>query len=132
MIAISVIELKSNESNLFVTELTPLTAATIEPHMIIEVRPCKRFKGAWVAFEAPGVEPAFATPDAKRKAIDYACERFGGSAGEVHVHDESGEIVERKIAVEGRGQYPQGVVIKRSSAAAKSQRFSGSGLHDYI
>ena len=27
--------------------------------MIIEVRPCRKFKGAWVAFEAPGVEPAF-------------------------------------------------------------------------
>ena len=31
---------------------------------IIEVRPCKKFKGAWVAFEALGVEPAFAEPDA--------------------------------------------------------------------
>ena len=27
---------------------------------IIEVRPCRKFKGAWVAPEAPGVEPAFA------------------------------------------------------------------------
>src|SRR4029077_7870337 len=33
-----------------------------------EVRPSKEFRGAWVAFEAPGVEPAFAAPDAKRKA----------------------------------------------------------------
>ena len=40
----------------------------------------EKFKGAWVAFEAPGVEPAFAAPDAKRKAIDYACGHFGGSA----------------------------------------------------
>jgi len=31
VIAISVIELKSNESNLLATELTPVTAATIEP-----------------------------------------------------------------------------------------------------
>ena len=53
---------------------------------IIEVRPSKKFKSAWVAFEAPGVEPAFAAPDAKRKAIDYACGRFGGSAGEVHIY----------------------------------------------
>ena len=25
---------------------------------IIEVLPCKKFKDAWVAFEAPGVEPS--------------------------------------------------------------------------
>ena len=76
---------------------------------IIEVRRCKKFKGAWVAFEAPGVEPAFAAPDAKRKAIDYACGRFGGSAGEVHIYDESGETIERSIVIDVRGQYPQSV-----------------------
>ena len=48
----------------------------------------QKFKGA---FEALGVEPAFAAPDAKREAIDYACGRFGGGAGEVHIYDESGE-----------------------------------------
>jgi hypothetical protein len=37
---------------------------------IIEIRPSKKFNGAWVAFEAPGVQPAFGVPDAKRKAID--------------------------------------------------------------
>ena len=26
---------------------------------VIEVRPCEKFKNAWVAFEAPGVEPRF-------------------------------------------------------------------------
>jgi hypothetical protein len=67
----------------------------------------QEIKGAWVAFEAPGVEPAFAAPNAKRKAIDYACGRFGGSAGEVHIYDESGEIIERNIVIDGRGQYPQ-------------------------
>ena len=56
--------------------------------MVIEVRPPKRFRGAWVAFEVLGVEPAFAAPDAKRKAIDYACGRFGGGAGEVHVYSD--------------------------------------------
>jgi hypothetical protein len=75
--------------------------------MIIEVEPCKKFKDAWVSFEALGAEPAFAAPEAKSKEIDYACGRFGGSAREVHVYDGSGEVVERKIAVEGRGQYPQ-------------------------
>jgi Sulfatase len=32
------------------------------------------------------VEPAFAAPDAKRKAIASACQRFGGRAGEVRVY----------------------------------------------
>jgi hypothetical protein len=64
----------------------------------IEVRPSKKFKGAWISLEAPGVEPAFAAPDAKQKAIDYACGRFGGGTGEVHVYDEFGKSVERKIA----------------------------------
>jgi len=75
---------------------------------IIEVRPSRKFKDAWVAFEAPGVEPAFATPDAKRKAIDYACGRFGGGAGEVHVYGDDALTFERKIAIDGRGQYRQG------------------------
>jgi hypothetical protein len=44
---------------------------------IIEVRPSKKFRGAWVAFEDPGIEPAFAAPDAKQKAILYACGGFG-------------------------------------------------------
>ena len=74
---------------------------------VIEVRPSKRFTGAWVSFEAPGVEPAFAAPDAKRKAIDYACGRFGGSTGEVRVFGEDAATIERKIVIDGRGQYPQ-------------------------
>jgi hypothetical protein len=41
---------------------------------IIEVRPSQKFKGAWAAVEAPGVEPAFATntPKAKADAMSYA------------------------------------------------------------
>lgn len=74
---------------------------------IIEVRPSKKFKGAWVSFEAPGVEPAFAAPDAKRKAIAYASQRFGGSAGEVHVYGDDLATLERSIVIDGRGQYPQ-------------------------
>ena len=80
---------------------------TQEMGAIIDVRPSKKFKGAWVAFEAPGVEPAFATPDAKQKAIDYACGRFGGGAGEVHVYGDDAATVERSIVIDGRGQYPQ-------------------------
>jgi hypothetical protein len=74
----------------------------------IEVRPSRKFKGAWVAFEAPGVEPAFAAPDAKQKAIDYARNRFGGRTGEVHVFDANDSTIERSIVIDGRGQYPQG------------------------
>ena len=76
---------------------------------IIEIKRFKRFKGAWVAFEALGVEPAFAAPDAKRKAIDYACQRFGGGAGEVHIYGDDASTIERSIVIDGRGQYPQGV-----------------------
>jgi hypothetical protein len=75
---------------------------------IIEVRPSKKFKGAWVPFEAPSVEPAFAEPDAKRKVIDNACGRFVGGAGEVHVYGDDASTIERKVAIDGRGQYPQG------------------------
>jgi hypothetical protein len=74
---------------------------------VIEVRPFKKFKDAWVSFEAPGVEPAFAAPDAKRKAIDYARERFGGGAGEVHIYGDDASNIERSIVIDGRGQYPQ-------------------------
>jgi hypothetical protein len=77
--------------------------------MIIEVRPCKRFKGAWVAFGAPGVEPAFAAPDAKRKAVDYACGRFGCGAGEVRIYGDDDTTI-GPIVIDGRGQYPQVVV----------------------
>lgn len=74
---------------------------------IIQIRPSERFSGAWISFEASGVEPAFSGRSAKSDAIDYACQRFGGGAGEVHVYEESGNIVERKLAIDGRGQYPQ-------------------------
>jgi hypothetical protein len=53
------------------------------------------------------VEPAFAAPDAKQKAIDYACGRFGGRTGEVHVYGDDAATIERKIVIDGRGQYPQ-------------------------
>lgn len=75
--------------------------------MIIEVRPSKKFKGAWEAFEAPGVEPAFATNSPKADAISFAKNRFGGRAGEVHVYGDDGATIERSIVIDGRGQYPQ-------------------------
>ena len=73
----------------------------------IEVRPSRKFKGAWVGFEAPGVEPAFPGPNGKQDAIDYALCRFGGSRGEIHVYGDDASTVERKILIDGRGQYPQ-------------------------
>ena len=71
----------------------------------IKILPSKKWPGFWKSYEAPGVEPAFAEPDAKRKAIDYASQRFGGSSGEVHVYDPAGATIERKIIIDGRGQY---------------------------
>ncbi|MGH8092270.1 MAG: hypothetical protein ACREIF_02190 [Chthoniobacterales bacterium] len=73
---------------------------------IIEVRPSKKFKGAWVAFESPGVEPAFAQPNGKAKAIDYARGRFGGSDGEIHVYDQADKQVVEKITIDDRIKYP--------------------------
>ena len=32
----------------------------------IEIRPSAKFGGAWIAVEAPGVEPAFPEPDGKQ------------------------------------------------------------------
>lgn len=84
---------------------------------IIDVRPSKKFEGAWVAFEAPGVEPAFAVPDAKRKATDYARNRFGGAAGEVHVYDDAGAAIKRKIVVDCRVQY-QGATRSEGETSA--------------
>jgi hypothetical protein len=74
---------------------------------IIEVRPSKKFKGAWEASECPGVSPAFAPPDAKESALSYTRQRFGGSAGEIHVYGETGENIVEKIAIDGRIQYGQ-------------------------
>ncbi len=74
---------------------------------VIEVRPCEKFKGAWVAFEAPGVEPAIPDPNGKQDAIDYARGRFGGSRGEIQVYCNDGSTIERSIVIDGRGQYPQ-------------------------
>jgi hypothetical protein len=85
----------------------PLIGSLAGINLVIEVRPSKKFKGAWVSFEASGVEPAFAAPDAKQKAINYACRRFGGGAGEVRVFDTNGSTIERSIVIDGRGQYPQ-------------------------
>jgi hypothetical protein len=48
---------------------------------IIQIRPTKKFGGAWCAFEAPGVSPT-----GKQQALDYArnC-RFGVTSGEIRV-----------------------------------------------
>jgi len=80
---------------------------------IIEVRPSRKFKDAWVAFEAPGVEPAFATGTPKSDAIDYAKGRFGGAAGEIHVYDDAGENIVEKIPIDGGTQYGQSSVYKK-------------------
>jgi hypothetical protein len=74
---------------------------------IIEIRRSKKFKGAWVAFEAASVQPTFRTGASKIDAIDYARGRFGGSSGEIHVYDEAGENIAEKIPIDGGMQYGQ-------------------------
>ena len=69
---------------------------------LIEVRPMKRFKGPWTAFEAPGVEPSFGT---RQEAIDYARQRFGGGAGKIHIYDDAGEKIEQTVTIDSRGKY---------------------------
>ena len=62
--------------------------------------------GCWNSFESPGVEPTFANPNSKQKAIDYACGRFGGfPQGEVHIYADDGKTVERIIPIEGGSGY---------------------------
>jgi hypothetical protein len=80
---------------------------TVSEMKIIDIKPTKKFGGAWCAEEAPGVEPAFPGPSGKQQAIDYArnC-RFGcTSGGEIHVYDEKGEMVVEVIKVERQDQY---------------------------
>ncbi len=69
---------------------------------IIEIKPTKKFGGAWCAYEAPGVSPRYPGPSGKQQAIDYArnC-RFGGTSGEIRVYDETGENVIEVIPVQG-------------------------------
>ncbi len=73
---------------------------------IIEVRLSRKFGGSWLAFESPGVEPAYVGPNARELAIGYARQRFGGSSGEVRVFTESGDAIAETIAVNGRDLYP--------------------------
>ncbi|MDQ6938577.1 MAG: hypothetical protein M3119_00295 [Verrucomicrobiota bacterium] len=53
-------------------------------------------------FECDGVEPVF---EKKQGAIDYACQRFGGRSGEVHVFADDGRTIERVIPVDGGTGY---------------------------
>lgn len=62
-----------------------------------------------MAFEAPGVEPTFAAPNARSAALEYARGRFGGSEGEIHLYDQAGEQVVEKIAIDDRIKYPRAV-----------------------
>jgi hypothetical protein len=70
----------------------------------IEVRPSKKFGGAWAAVEAPGVEPAFVGPQARELALSYARGRFGGRAGQIHLYEPTGDAIEETIQIEGRGR----------------------------
>ncbi len=69
---------------------------------IIEIRPTKKFGGAWCAVEAQGVSPCYPGPTGKQFTIDYARDcRFGGTSGEIRIYDETGKNVVETIAVQG-------------------------------
>lgn len=70
---------------------------------IIEIRPSKRFRYHWEAYEGEGVQPTFA---GKQDALDYARGRFGGGGGDIHVYSQDGSTVEGKIIVDDRIKYP--------------------------
>jgi len=53
---------------------------------LIEIRP---FRNGWKSYEAPGVEPVFAT---KEGAIGYAQVRACFRSGEIRIVDSSGRI----------------------------------------
>jgi hypothetical protein len=69
---------------------------------IIEIKPTKKFGGAWCAEEAEGVAPCYSGRTGKQSAMDYArnC-RFGGTSGEIRVYDDTGQNVVEVIAVQG-------------------------------
>src|SRR5450432_3553325 len=73
---------------------------------IIKIIPCKKWGGSWTAFEAPDVEPTYAGPTGKERAISYArnC-RFGGGEGEIHVYDVTGKTIIERIPVDGESQF---------------------------
>jgi hypothetical protein len=70
---------------------------------VIEIRPSKRFRYHWEAYEGDGVQPTFA---GKRDAVDYATARLGGGGGEIHVYSEDGSAVEDKIIVDDQISRP--------------------------
>jgi hypothetical protein len=65
---------------------------------IIEVVPTKRFRGHWCSDDGDGIQPAFPK---KQQAIDYACSRFCGSVGEIHIYDDAGDQIVEVITVYG-------------------------------
>ncbi len=67
---------------------------------IIEIQFTEKFGGSWSAIEAPGVEPTYPGPKGRQFAVDYATNRFGGAAGEVHVYDQAGAEIVQKIPVD--------------------------------
>ena len=56
---------------------------------VIEIRP---FRGGWQCFEASGVQPYWASEDAKQSAIDYARARAKFGRGEIRVLKADGSI----------------------------------------
>ncbi len=65
-----------------------------------------------------------AAAEAKEKALSYARERFGGRAGEVHVYDDAGSVIEQTIPIDGRERrcsaQPDGVPLIGKAASSAS------------
>ncbi len=51
-------------------------------------------RNGWQCFEAPGVEPYYVGPAARRQAIDYAKQRTAHRHGEIRVLNAAGETEE--------------------------------------
>ena len=114
-------------------DLEPLWASlATDKHEVIEVRPSQEFKGAWVAFEAPGVDRRFRTLT-KQKAIDYARTASAGVAARFTFTATTLQPSSAASSSTVAASILKPPASKRSSAAVKSgSRFRFSGLRDYV
>src|SRR5690349_8317664 len=60
---------------------------------IIEIKPTKKFGGAWCAFEAPGVSPCYRgrTANSRASTMRGIAGLAGPQGGEIRVYDDAGE-----------------------------------------
>ena len=75
--------------------------------MIIEVRPCEKFKGAWVAFEAPESNRRLQRPTQSARQSTMRADASEASRGRSACVWRRRLTIERSIVIDGRGQYPR-------------------------